>query len=89
VKACEMDIREADKTASKDDDFMLIKETNDGEVYELTDNYFEMIDELEDSWREIEVILKKHEIFSQGMTEDEEITYKEQEELYLERFKEA
>ena len=77
IKACQMDIKEAEKTPSPEDDFMIIKHTGEGEIYETTSNYDEMVDELEDSWREIERILKAHSILSQGMVEDEMLSFEE------------
>lgn len=89
VNACFMDLIEAQKTRSLKDDFMVRRDTADGEIYEVTDKYYEMLEELEDSWKEIEKILKQHKILSQGMIVDEELNYKEQERLFMERFKEA
>ena len=63
--ACELDINEAEKTKSIKDDFMIIKETKDGEVFEITDNHREMISELENSYEEIEIIMYTNEVISE------------------------
>lgn len=90
LKYCLEQLRHADITPSLEDDFMITKINQDGdEENELTNNFFEMRDELAESYNGIYGLLIEHEIVTQKDMEDEELTYREQEELFLERFKEA
>lgn len=83
------EIINAEKSATKEDDFLIEKQGADGEDSELTQNFYEMLDELEDTSESISVIMIRHNIISAGISEDEELTYKEQEKLFIERVKEA
>ena len=90
LKACEQDIIEADRTKTLDDDFILKKENNMGEnKFELTSNFFEMLDELENSYEKIYLLMLTNKIVSSGLEEDEELSYKEQEQAFIDRVKEA
>jgi len=87
--ACELDINEADKTRSVDDDFMKVKDTPEGKVFEITENHREMLLELEDSYEGIEIIMYANEVISAGIEVDEEKTLMELEEEFLHRGEEA
>lgn len=89
LRACEMDILEAEKSKTLRDDFMLKKETNEGEVFELTSNFYEMIKELEDNYELIYSLMLYNKIVSSGLHEDEEMTYKQKEEEMIKRIGEA
>lgn len=87
---CLQSLRDADATPSPDDDFKRNKTNSDGEEEQyLTNNFYEMRDDLASTYQEIYGLLIDHEIVSKKGEEDEDISYKEQEELFLERFKEA
>ena len=87
--ACEMDIIDAEKSATKEDDFLIIKQRADGEFYELTDNFREMLLELEDSYEDIHLLMLTNKIISAGIEENEELTYKEKEEEMKRRIVDA
>lgn len=87
--ACEKDILEADITPSVKDDFIVKKDMTDGEQWDLTENFYEMLEALEDNYEELEGIMYENEIISAGLVEDEELTYKEQEQAFIDRVKEA
>lgn len=87
---CLQALRDADATPSLEDDFKRIKTNSEGEEEQyLTNNFYEMRDDLAYTYQEIYGLLIDHEIVARKGQEDEDITYKEQEELFLERFKEA
>ena len=83
------EIMKAEKSKTKEDDFLIDREGPDGVESELTENFHEMFNELEDTYEVIYIILIKHKIVSAGISEDEELTYKEQEKMFIERVKEA
>jgi len=87
--ACEMDIIDAEKSVTKDDDFLIIKEKSDGDFYELTQNFREMLMELEDSYEDIHLLMLTNKIISAGIEENEELTYKEKEEEMKRRIVDA
>lgn len=87
--ACEMDILDAEKSPTKDDDFLIVRQTADGEFYELTENFREMIKVLEDSYEEIHLLMLTNKIISAGIEENEEMNYKEKEEEMIRRVKDA
>ena len=87
--ACEKDILEADKTPSFKDDFIVKRDTPDGEEWDLTQNFYEMLEALEDNYETLEGIMYENEIISAGLIEDEELTYKEQEQAFIDRVKDA
>lgn len=89
LEACEMDILEAEKTATIKDDFLVKRNTDDGEEFFLTDNFREMLKELEDSYEELESIMYRNGVISSGMEYDEERTNRELEDEFLRRGKEA
>jgi len=86
LKACEKDIIEADRTKMLEDDFILEKTDSQGETkFELTNNFFDMLDELETSYEKIYLSMLINKIVSAGIEEDEELSYKEKEEEFLNR----
>lgn len=90
LKACEKDIIEADQTKKVDDDFMIKKQDHTGEeVFQLTINFFDMLDELENSYEKVYLLMLTNKIVSAGIEEDEELTYKEKEQEAIRRVVEA
>jgi len=85
LRYCEKAILIAERTSRVDDDFIIKKQTQDGEVNELTQNFYEMIDELEGSYEQIYLLMLTNKIVSAGIEEDEELTYKEKEEEAIRR----
>jgi len=85
----ENEIIKADKTKRLDDDFILEKIDENGIHYELTKNFFDMVEELEDSYEQIYLLMLINKIVSAGVEEDEELTYKEQENEMKRRVMEA
>lgn len=83
------EIMKAEKSTTKDDDFLVSEQGDDGKDSELTENFYEMFSELEDTYEEVYIILIKHKIVSAGISEDEELTYKEQEQEMVRRVVEA
>lgn len=89
LKACENAIFEAEKTKKMEDDFLIIKQNSDGEKYELTRNFHEMLDDLESSYEQIHLLMLTNKIVSAGIEEDEEMSYKEKEDEAIRRVVEA
>lgn len=89
LRECENAILDAEKTKSIKDDFLVIKNYQDGEFYELTRNFYEMLDDLESSYEKIYLIMLTNKIVSAGIEEDEELTYKEKEQEAIRRVVEA
>jgi hypothetical protein len=90
LNECSKSLRDADLTPSSKDDFMIIKTGRDGEEEKhLTNNFIEMRDDLAESFSELWGLLSDHEIVIKKEDYDEDLTYKEQEELFMERFTEA
>lgn len=83
------EIMAADKSPTKDDDFLVEIQGMDSLESELTQNFYEMFNELEDTYETIYIILIKHKIVSAGISEDEEIDYKEKETEAVRRLVEA
>jgi len=79
LKGCEKAILEAEKTKRKDDDFIIKRNNEEGEIYELTPNFREMLDDLEESYEQIYLLMLTNKIVSSGIEEDEEMDYKEKE----------
>ena len=87
LRHCEQAIITADKTKTLDDDF-IIKQTNNNtgeENNELTDNFYEMLEDLESSYEIIYLLMLTNKIVSAGIEEDEELSYKEKEEEFINR----
>jgi len=83
-------LRDADATVTPDDDFKRTKANSQGEDEQyLTNNFYDMRDDLASTYQEIYGLLIDHEIVSRKGQDDEDISYREQEDLFLERFKEA
>jgi len=89
LKACEQDILLAEKTKTLKDDFLIKKELPEGDKYELTKNFYNMLDELESSYEKIYLLMLTNKIVSAGIEEDEELTYKEKEAEAIRRVVEA
>ncbi len=83
------EIMRAEKSATKDDDFLIEMQGSDGMESELTQNFYEMFNELEDTYETVYIILIKHKIVSAGISEDEEMDYKEKETEAVRRLVEA
>lgn len=78
---CEQKIIIARRTKSFKDDFVLEKDDNVGEViFELSEHFFKMMKDLEESYESIYSILIKNKIVSSGISLSEEATDKEVEE---------
>lgn len=88
--ACQKDILEAKRTKKLDDDFVWEKIDENGNIkYELTQNFYDMAEVLDDTWEEINLILLTNKCISAGIEVNEELTYKEQEEEMKRRVVEA
>ncbi len=89
LRSCEQAILEADRTPELEDDFMITHENYDGKINELTMNFFEMLEDLEESYEQIYLLMLTNKIVSSGIEEDEELTYKQKEEEMIRRVEEA
>jgi len=89
LRYCEKAIIDAEKTRMIKDDFVISKNTNEGEFLELTRNFYEMLEELEGSYEQIYLLMLTNKIVSAGIEEDEEMTYKEKEAEAVRRVVEA
>jgi len=89
LEACEQDIIASEKSKSLDDDFLIKRQKQDGEFYELTDNFHNMIKVLEDSYEEIHLLMLVNKVISAGIEENEELTYKEKEQEMVKRLIDA
>lgn len=89
LKNCRDAILEAERTKRLDDDFILEKRTSEGQILELTTNFYEMVDDLEASYEQIYLLMLVNKIVSAGIEEDEERTYKEKEEEAIRRVVDA
>ena len=89
LKECEDAIIKAERTKRLNDDFLWVKQTNDGDINELTTNFYEMVDDLESSYEQIYLLMLTNKIVSAGIEEDEEMTYKEKEKEAIRRIVEA
>lgn len=77
LKKCEEDLLKAEKTRRLDDDFLVKKSTSEGEIYELTTNFREMLEDLEHSYEQIYLLMLINKIVSAGIEEDEYQTHQE------------
>lgn len=83
---CEQKIIEARKTKMPEDDFIIKRQANNGEItMDLTQNFFGMMKELEESYEEIYGIMLRNKIVSSGFTIDEELEDKQKEEEAMRR----
>jgi len=89
LKACERDIIAAEKSRSVDDDFIKEYDEYDGKRYRLTENFYEMLEEIEGSYEQIYLMMLTNKIVSAGIEDDEEQTYKEKEAEAIRRIEEA
>lgn len=89
LKECENSILQAEKSRTIDDDFMVTRQRQEGDVNELTKNFYEMVEDLEASYEQIYLLMLTNKIVSAGIEEDEEMTYKEKEEEAIKRVVEA
>lgn len=85
----ELDLSRAETTRSKDDDYLHEKITNEGAIYVLTQKYYDLINDLEDTYEKIYLIMLRNKIVTAGIGEDEVKTYREQEEEAIRRVAEA
>lgn len=70
LKSCEDAILQAEKTKRIDDDFLIVRMNGDGEFYELTKNFRDMVEDLEDSYEQIYLLMLTNKIVSAGIEED-------------------
>lgn len=89
LNECQQAILNAEKSKTKDDDFMITRQQTDGDFNELTSNFYDMLADLESSYEEIYTLMLINKIVSAGMEEDEEMTYKEKEQEAIRRVVEA
>lgn len=86
LKECMHTIEIADRTRNKDDDFIkeIINHLGEKE-YILTNNFYEMLDDLEGSYEQIYLRMIRHKIVSSGVEEDDDMSYKEKEKEAISR----
>lgn len=86
---CADAILEAERTEKVEDDFLLKKQNSEGDYYELTNNFYEMLEDLESSYEQIYLLMLTNKIVSAGIEEDEEMSYKEKEAEAIKKIVEA
>jgi CTP-dependent riboflavin kinase len=89
LSSCKMAILEADKTKLVTDDFIKTISAKEGPKSELTNNFYEMLEDLESSYEQVYLLMLTNKIVSAGIEEDEELTYKEKEKEAIARVSEA
>jgi hypothetical protein len=89
LRNCQNAILEAEKSKTLDDDFMVTRQKQEGDVNELTSNFYEMLDALESTYEQVYLLMLTNKIVSAGIEEDEEMTYKEKEQEAIRRITEA
>lgn len=90
LKMCMHAIEVADRTKKISDDFCIKVVNNLGqEELILTENFWSMIDDLEESYEQIYLKMLRHKIVSSGVEEDDDLTYKEKEQEAIKRISEA
>jgi len=89
LRMCEDEIRKAEMSRTKEDDFIVSKLIDGEEKFNVTKNFHEMIEDLEDSYEDIHLLMLTNKIVSAGIEEDEEMTYKEKEAEAIRRVQEA
>lgn len=90
LKYCAEIIIKAEKSPTLDDDFMITKTDTNGEEHnELTENFSDMLDELENSYEKIYLLMLTNKIVSAGIDEDEDISEKAKEEEAVRRIIES
>jgi hypothetical protein len=85
LKECEHAIHEAERTKCVKDDFMVVKQNQEGDVNVLTENFYEMVDDLEGSYEQVYLLMLTNKIVSAGIEEDESDSYSELEEEAMKR----
>lgn len=86
---CAQAIMKAEQTKSVKDDFLVKKQNHEGDYFELTNNFYEMVEDLESSYEQIYLLMLTNKIVSAGIEEDEEMSYKEKEAEAVKRIVEA
>lgn len=89
LKEAELDLVRAEQSRSTKDDYLIEKIDHSGSVFILTKKYFEMLDGLEDTFEDIDLMMLKYKIVSSGIEEDEILSYREQEKEAIARVVEA
>jgi len=90
LKYCADLIIAAEKSPTIDDDFMITKTDTQGEEQnQLTENFSEMLDELENSYEKIYLLMLTNKIVSAGIDEDEDVSEKQKEEEAVRRIIES
>src|SRR6056297_857631 len=80
----EKDIQNAEKSRELEDDYLLVSQDLDGEKYELTEKFYDILNGLEETFEEIYLIMLRYKIVYNGEQEDEILTYQEQERQFME-----
>jgi hypothetical protein len=90
LKECMNEIELASRTRTTDDDFLfeIINILGEKELV-LTKNFHDMLEDLESSYEQIYLKMIRHKIVSQGLEEDDDMTYKEKEQEAIRRILEA
>lgn len=86
LELLEQDIQNAEKSKSVKDDYLIIIQESDGEKFELTEKFYDVLNGLEMTYEEIYLIMLRYKIVSSGEQEDELLSYKEQENQFMEDF---
>jgi hypothetical protein len=89
LQSCRRSILHAEKTKLKQDDFMIIENVNGEDIFRLSNNFWDMLEDLQAAFAEIHLLMLINKVISSGVEQDEELTYKEQEQLFIERVREA
>jgi hypothetical protein len=90
LKNCLRAIEQADISKTTEDDFLVQRTISTGErIKELTNNFWEMLEDLESSYEKIYLIMLINKIVSSGIEEDDDLTYKQKEEEAIRRVVEA
>jgi|GEM_PF-1053189 len=89
LKQCRSYLIIAEETKEINDDF-IIEQIVDGEIaMKLTKNFWDMLEDLQKSYSEIHLLMLVNKIISSGVEQDEELSYKETEQLFIERVRDA
>lgn len=90
LKECFNAITSADISETKEDDFIRKIVNSRGEnIFELTSNFYDMLEDLEEAYEGIYSLMIKHKIVSSGIEQDDELTEKELEQEMIRRIVEA
>jgi len=89
LRFCAKQLKTAERTSTKEDDFIIINIIDGIEMYELTDNFEEMLEDLEESYEHIYLLMMVYKIVSAGIDEDEDKTNEEKEEEAIRRIRDA